>query len=276
MSLKNTTFSILTCLVFGFLISCFLQPAWGADRRDTLASAVSKPDARALAAKLLEAYGGEDALKRIDKTNYKDLGKVIQYSTISGAANTFDCEIYTKGEKTRVSMNFMGESIVTGYDGQHGWIQQGDQVFKPHPLAEKTIKDEIEHGLLLLEKLSDPSTKVELLGKKTVLGKTCDILRIKVPGETPTLFYADEDSHLVLQSEYEGVDAEQGVPATKIYTYEDYRPLDRSIEPYLVTEYCGSQLASKLILDSIQQVSVADTIFEMPPQTTSIISPGDS
>jgi predicted aspartyl protease len=276
MSFKNTILSVLTCLVFGFFTASIFQPAWGVDRRDTLASAATKTDARALAAKMLEAYGGEEALKRIDQTNYKDLGKVIQYSTISGAANTFDCEIYTKGEKTRVSMNFMGESIITGYDGQHGWIQQGDQVFKPHPLAEKTIKDEIEHGLLLLEKLTDPSTKVELLGKKTILGRPCDILKIKVPGESPTLFYADEDNHRVLQSEYEGVDAEQGVPATKIYTYEDYRQLDRTIEPYLVTEYCGSQLASKLVLDSIEQVSLADTIFEMPPQTNSIIAPGDS
>src|SRR5271156_3686173 len=199
MSFKNTILSVLTCLVFGFFTASIFQPAWGVDRRDTLASAATKTDARALAAKMLEAYGGEEALKRIDQTNYKDLGKVIQYSTISGAANTFDCEIYTKGEKTRVSMNFMGESIITGYDGQHGWIQQGDQVFKPHPLAEKTIKDEIEHGLLLLEKLTDPSTKVELLGKKTILGRPCDILKIKVPGESPTLFYADEDNHRVLQ-----------------------------------------------------------------------------
>jgi predicted aspartyl protease len=165
---------------------------------------------------------------------------------------------------------------VTGFDGQHGWIQQGDQVFKPHPLAEKTIKDEIDHGLLLLEKLLEPTTKLELVGKKTILGRTCDVLKIKVPGETPTLFYADEDTHRVLQSEYEGLDAEQGVPATKIYTYEDYRPLGRSIEPYLVTEYCGSQLASKLIVDSIEAASVDDSVFKMPPQTNSTIAEGDS
>jgi predicted aspartyl protease len=276
MSLKNATFVVLTRLVLGFFTACNFQPALATERGDTLESSFNKIDARALAAKVLDAYGGEAALKQIDETNYKDLGKVIQYSTISGAANTFDCEIFAKGEKTRVSMNFMGESIITGYNGQHGWIQQGDQVFKPHPLAEKTIKDEIEHGLLLVEKLVDPTTTLELLGKKTILGRPCDILKIKVPSDTPTLFYADEDSHRILQSEYEGVDAEQGVPATKIYTYEDYRPLDRSIEPYLVTEYCGSQLASKLVVASIEPASVDDSIYEMPPQTANAIAAGDS
>jgi hypothetical protein len=130
MSVKSPTLRLIAFPLL-VLIGSF-QPASAIERGDALA--------RALAVQLVDAYGGQEALEQIDRTNYKDIGKVIQYSTISGAANTFDCEVYSKGEKTRVSMNFMGESVVTGFDGQHGWIQQGDQVFKPHPLAEKTIR----------------------------------------------------------------------------------------------------------------------------------------
>jgi hypothetical protein len=233
-------------------------------------------DAHQLAKQIIDAYGGPEAIKHGIEAGMRSTGKVIQYSTLSGAANTFDLVMLTKGRKMRIDMEVMGQPLLTAYDGEHSWTKQGDQVIRSSSLSEKSIRDEIDHGLYLLGKLSDDQAKLRIVGTKDALGHSCDLLEITLNDESPTLFYVDRQTHLVLQSEYDGIDTEQGVDTRKIYSYEDYKPFAGSYQPYLITEYCGNQKASVLKVATIEELPIEDTAFMMPVEQASPIAAGSS
>jgi hypothetical protein len=220
--------------------------------------------ARMIAEQIVAAYGGQEVLQKVVDSGSRSLGKVLEYSTISGAANSFDCEIMSKGERMRIALDVMGQHLIYGYNGSHGWVQQGDLVFKANETTEQRIKEEIEHGLILMLKLLRPDTKLKLLPAATIFGRLCDVLQVTSSDGKPTLLYADQKTHLIVQSEYQGFDAEQGVEAAKTYTYEDYRPFDGSFVPYRVTEYSGKLKASETILSSTEDVDLEDKLFEAP------------
>lgn len=215
-------------------------------------------------------------MKHSIEAGMRTTGKVIQYSTLSGAANNFDLVILTKGKKMRIDMEVMGQALITAFDGEHSWTKQGDQVFRSSNLAEKSIRDEIDHGLFLLGKLSGDQLKLRIVGTKEILNHKCDLLEITLNDEIPTLFCVDQQTHFVVQSEYDGVDSEQGVDARKIYNYEDYKPFAGSVQPYLITEYCGVQKASVLKVASIEEIPLEDSAFTMPEEQASPIAAGSA
>ena len=95
------------------------------DSRDSKESlAKPSPQARKLAEKVLEAYGGIEKIKNLNELMYKARGTIKESSMISGAENAFDCIVYTRGDKTRVELNILGQSVVTGYNGSVSWVKQ--------------------------------------------------------------------------------------------------------------------------------------------------------
>lgn len=231
----------------------------------------SSQAAKQLAEEIIAAYGGEKVLRQVSEAGSRSKGTLIEYSTLSGAVNSFDCEILSKGEKMRIELNVMGQRLITGYDGKHGWVQQGDQVFEANEITEKRIREEIEHGLLLLLKLKDPDTKLEIVGTKVVANRPCTILQVVSTDGKPTLFYVDKSDHLIRQSQYQGFDTEQGTEAAKVFQYEDYRALDGSFVPYKVTEYSGNTKASETILATSQDADLSDQVFQLPEIAESAI-----
>jgi predicted aspartyl protease len=243
---------------------------------DTAQTVSAKEDsARHLADQILAAYGGLKTIKEVNAEGFRNIGKVVQYSTLSGAANTFECEVLTKGRKIRIAMEVMGQPLITGFNGENSWTSQGGQVYRTSPLAEKSMKEEIDHGLLLLEDLLEPSTKLALLPSTDVNGKKCEGLSITLKDGPATEFYIDPTTHLVTKSVYTGIDLEQGVPTEKNYFYDDYRSINGMLQPYKVVEYCGTQKASELSIASIVPEEIDDKEFEAPQAMPAAISKGD-
>jgi hypothetical protein len=272
---KRAFFSIQLLAILSSLTCCsnlvFAAEATQ-DKTQILASKQSSSQAAGeLADEIIAAYGGEKVLRQVSEAGSRSKGKLVEYSTLSGAVNSFDCEILSKGEKMRIELNVMGQRLITGYDGKHGWVQQGDQVFEANETTEKRITEEIEHGLLLLLKLKDPGTKLEIVGAKLVGNRPCSILQAISTDGKPTLFFVDKSDHLVRQSQYQGFDTEQGTEATKVFQYDDYRPLDGSFVPYKVTEYSGQTKASETILVTSEDADLPDKIFQLPEIAESAI-----
>lgn len=236
------------------------------EARQKKASPKDAAKARAIADQVLKAYGGYAKLKELDELAFKSIGKIEQFSTISSAANTFDSETLSKGEKMRSKIDLMGQPLVTGYDGTRCWIQQGEQIFPADPTTTNRIVEEIKHGLVLLLKLGEPGSRIDLGETIDINGRPATGLRLYAEDGKPTTFYIDDETHLVVRSEYAGTDLEQGVSAIKRFDYSDNRPVFGSIMPYKVLEYSNSKKSSETTIISIEPSNANDDVFSMPTE----------
>jgi len=221
-----------------------------------------------VAAKIFAAYGGLEKLKQVKEMAYRSHGKVSVVSGISGAANAFECEMLGKGEQLKIETKVLGQTMVLAFDGTNSWTKVGDWVSKSTETTAKRIAEELRHGLNLLTEVGEPGCKTRLLGKKQIQGKSCDVLEVVAEDGKPTTFYADEQTHLILRSEYMGTDPEQGAPSLLAVEYFDYRPVSDTNLAFKTVEYSASKKAAETVLDS-QEVglSIDDKEFRMPPES---------
>jgi predicted aspartyl protease len=221
--------------------------------------------AHQLANQIVDAVGGMAKVKEIYEAPTRSKGKITDLSAISGAANTFDAEVLSIRDKLRITVTIMGQPTVTGYNGSTSWMQQGDQVFPSDPITTQRIAEDTRHGTPLILKFQNPETIMETVPDKIVDGKPCAGLKVMADDGKPTTFYADKSTHLIMRSEYGGLDFEQGVPALKCVNYYDYRPLLGSLVSYKSIEYTADKKTSESVINSIElDRSVDDSVFEMP------------
>jgi hypothetical protein len=240
-------------------------PSFGFDTDDKELVAKPSAQARHLAAKVVDAYGGIDKIKNLNELMYTAKGAIKESSMISGAENSFDCQVFAKGDKTRVELNILGQSVVTGYNGSQSWVKQGDNVFPTDPTTAKRIQLEVEHGLKLLERMTDKDAFVALGEPKLVDGKEFPSLLVKAIDGRLTRFIIDPATNLIIRSEYSGTDLEQGLHATKANDYSDYRPVFGTQLPYTTIEYNDDKKSAETSLSDIELVPNGnDSIFDMP------------
>lgn len=223
------------------------------------------PAAYALGQKVLEAIGGYEKFKAFNDKPCRASGKIIQTSGLSGNKNAFDCQLLIKREKEKITISMLGQPLVTVYDGKVCWTQQGDTVVPADAITAKRIEEDINHGLLLLESLHSPNTRMELGKPQTIDGRACDTLIVYFTDGKPTNFAVDKETHLVLASSYPGVDLEQGLNADKTYHYADYRKIEGTMQPYKVLEYSGNTMVSETQITEVAiDNSITDDTFRMP------------
>ncbi len=227
-------------------------------------------EARLLGDQLLKAIGGYAAFKRFNDIPCRAKGKIVQTSSLSNGINTFDCDILLKREKQKITISFLGQPLTTVYDGVMCWTQQGDTVLPSDQITAKRIAEDITHGLLLLEKVASPTTRMEVGEPITIDGQHCDTLKVWAEDGEPTAFYVDKENHYVVGSSYAGVDLEQGVKVEKRYTYSDFRLVENTQQPFKVVEYSGDKKVSETLVSEVTvDPSVTDDIFIMPKERPS-------
>lgn len=223
------------------------------------------PQARKLADKVVEAYGGIEKIKNLNELMYKARGTIKESSMISGAENTFDCLVFARGDKTRVELNILGQAVVTGYNGSQSWVKQGDNVFPTDQTTSRHIQMEVEHGLKLLERIAERNSSFALGEPQTINGKSCQTLLVRASDGKLSRFSIDPATNLVIRNEYVGIDLEQGLKTIKANDYSDYRPLFGTQLPYITIEYNDGKKSTETILNAIELVPNGnDSIFDMP------------
>jgi len=253
------------------LASCLYAPGPAAcaeaEIKDVPAAAETKPaQEQELIQDILSAYGGETKMRELDAAPVRASGKITEFSTISKAQNSFDCTMVSKGNKLRIDMNVMGQPLITGYDGVQGWTEQGIQIFPADPATLERIENEIKHSLEH-EILSLTSTPAELGKPDTINGTECDVIILNTADKKPVTLYADKKTHLVLRSEFMGIDAEQGIPAKITTDYEDYREILGSQQPFKIVEYTNGQKTTEATqVDTSFVKDLSDDFFSMPAE----------
>ncbi len=238
--------------------------------RPNIIKAKNSDKAKILAKDILAAYGGEDKFKQVYEKGCHGLGKYTQISALSGAANTFNIEIFNKGDKIREEMSVLGEPLVGGFDGKHSWLKQYGEVIEDNPAGQDQTRQEIEHGLQVLLKLCDKNTGLEYIGsdKSTIY----DLLKVTTPEGISTYLYADKKTHLIAKTEFVGIDEEQGLPMTKSFRYSDYRSFSGTMIPFKMSEYCGDKKASETSLGSIKEELLSDSLFQVPKANAPLLA----
>lgn len=234
------------------------------------ASATAAAEARfsRLIEDVLSAHGGLEKLKENREKAFKSRGSVSVTSGISGASNAFECDIYEKGQKLRMEMIVLGQPMVMGHDGNKSWTQFGDWVSLSSNTASTRMADEIKHGLPALIDVSDSRSRIEVLPKQLIRGKSCDVFKVVSPDGKATTFYADPDSHLILRSEYMGTDHELGTPSVQGSEYYDYRTVAGTQLPFRCVQFSGSKKNAETVLQSItEDNSISPRHFEMPQES---------
>ncbi|RTL35252.1 MAG: hypothetical protein EKK48_29245 [Candidatus Melainabacteria bacterium] len=268
MSIKSRFLSLF--VIFSTIASASSLPAVAIDidldsRDSREALAKPSPQARKLAEKIVEAYGGIEKIKNLNELMYKAKGTIKESSMISGAENTFDCLVFARGDKTRVELNILGQPVVTGYNGSQSWVKQGDNVFPTDATTAKHIQLEVEHGLKLLERIAERNSYLALGEPQSVNGKLCQTLLIRASDGKFSRFSIDPTTNLVVRNEYTGIDLEQGLKTVKANDYLDYRPIFGTQLPYTTIEYNDGKKSTETLLTEIELVPNGnDTIFDMP------------
>jgi len=229
------------------------------------ASSKDRAKAIALAKQVLDANGGLANLKKFDREGYRVTGVIRHFSSMSGSENSFDFESDVMGNKQKITMDFMGQELVTGFDGKICWSKQDNNVLPADPLASVRIKEEIDHSLILLESLLEPEADVRILEPVDFKGKKCDILLAKAIDGKDTKIFLDQKTHLVLRTEFEGNDQEQGTSCLKGYEYFNYKTVSGTKQPGRVVEYSDQKKVSDVTIKTFDtSVKLTEDIFSMP------------
>lgn len=224
-----------------------------------------KSKALALAKQVVDANGGLANLKKFDHDGYRVSGLIRHFSSMSGSENSFDFTSDVMGNKQKITMDFMGQELVTGFDGKTCWSKQDNNVLPADPLASLRIKEEIDHSLLILEQLLEPDRKLGLLESVDFKGKKCDVLVAKADDGKDTRLFIDPKTHLVLRSEFDGNDQEQGTPCLKGYEYFNYKTVSGTKQPGRVVEYSDQKKVSDVTVKKFDtSVKLTEEVFQMP------------
>ncbi len=265
---------ISALIIYFFTFRCLVT--CGATDTVNIKTESSSPAAQQLVAEILAAYGGEKKFRQIYEQGCHGFGKYTQISSLSGAANNFDVEIFNKGDKIREEMKVLGEPLIGGFDGKRSWLKQGGEVIEDNPGNRDQTREEIEHGLQLLLKLPAKTTLLELRENNNPALTNCQALAVRTADGIATLIYADKKTHLISCTEFIGLDEEQGVPVTRSFHYEDYRPFSGTMLPYKTVNYSGDKKVSEVRLSSIIREPLPDIIFQVPKAQQTLIGKNES
>ncbi len=224
----------------------------------------------------LNAYGGEHKFKQVYEKGCHGYGKYTQISALSGAVNTFDIEIFNKGDKIREEMNVLGEPLIGGFDGKHSWLKQYGEIIEDNPASQDMARQEIEHGLQVMFRFGSKNTRFDYLGTESAGNNVYDVLRVTTSEGIATIVYVDKKTHLIGRTEFIGIEEEQGLAVKKSFHYDDYRPFLGSTIPYKMTEYNGNTKVSETVLTSIKEELLNDAIFQAPKANPPLLAKNQS
>jgi predicted aspartyl protease/tetratricopeptide (TPR) repeat protein len=217
---------------------------------------------------VITAFGGPTKLKEMRDHPIRAHATIGSSSSISSAANSYECDVLEKADKMRIEMTMLGMPMIIAYDGKNGWTQYGDWVTRSTSTTTQMLADELKHGLAALADAIDQNSQVQALPKRTLNGKLCGLLKVTSPEGKSTTFYVDPITHLIARAEYAGTDHELGTQTLQAVEYSDYRPVAGSQHPFRIVQYSGSKKKSETEIKSIDaDVAIDDKVFQMPPES---------
>lgn len=211
--------------------------------------------------KNIDARGGMDKIKALQTV--KMTGKFVMGGGQMEAPVTMQMK---RPSSVRLDMEFQGQSVVQGYDGETAWainpFTGGAEAQKVSGEEAENIKDNADmEGVLIDYKAK--GHKITLAGKEDVSGKPAYKLKVeKKSGKTETI-YVDAASFLEVKTV-----ATRSMMGNEmeIETYTtDYRPVNGFLIPFNIDSKAEGNSIMTVTIDKAEgNVPVEDAIFKLP------------
>ena len=156
-------------------------------------------------------------------------------------------------------IDFDGFEIETGYNGKSGWrrdSREGLQTLTGAESRDFQTEADLRGNLWFNAKQS----KAKITGGETVNinGKTAIVVRLAYPRGTVAKLFFDPGSDLLIREEISFGNA------TKIYDYEDYRPVGKIKIPFSVKMQNGAEIFLVKFNQIVPDEKIAASVFDFP------------
>lgn len=213
--------------------------------------------------KIFLAYGGRDALDKLDKS-YVLIG---EQSDLAAEPHVSKFRQARKGAALRIDVEPGGEAaaISTVYDGVAAWKATG-KVVEELPAAQAALlRNEREYEPSVLSHFEQPGWTYKLLGRTTY--RATPVFAIEVShegGGEPVSVYVDEKNYLVVGIAHGGVATD----------FSQYRPAAGTMVPFKQVQFADEKPVMEVSVSSIDtSTEIDDTQFRRPDRPNEIRLP---
>ncbi|HYL97789.1 MAG TPA: hypothetical protein VEZ90_02455 [Blastocatellia bacterium] len=227
---------------------------------------VASPAARAqtaeeLVPKIIAALGGAERIKAI-KTQ-----RITAKISFGDKDGTILVE-FKAPNMIREQIDFMGRSVIRGYDGKNGWqINPFTGSNEPQALSPEDTKSIAEEAELEgpVVGYKEKGNKLELLGKQAVNGTDAYKMKVTLANGDIHYYYYDCKSYLKLK--WEATRQDQGQDFVLESFFSDYRRVDGLMYPFSIkSDTQGGQGGQQITTEKIEvNIPLDNSKFTQPP-----------
>lgn len=221
------------------------------------------PDLYELIPKVFLAYGGKEAMEKLDKS-YTIFGEQTALST---GAQAMKFRQLRKGENLRIDVEPGAEAapISSVYDGLAAWKATGKLVEEIPREQAKVLRLERDRQPAILTRFQHPSYTFRLIGRTTHHATPVIAIEVTREAESPETVYVDEKNYQVVAITYKGLDAQSQPVEDVTIDFSQYRPAGGTLVPFKQIQYVNDKPVLQLDLSSIDTISeIDDSQFRRP------------
>jgi outer membrane lipoprotein-sorting protein len=213
----------------------------------------------------------EEVLQKYYKAVNQEKLNTVQTVTVSGKVLQGGMEIpmtimQKRPTKFRTEATFQGMNILSGYDGEIGWMinpfmgQTEAQPMTEEQLEQTKDQADIDGYLYNYEK---KGFTLELLPQEDMDGTKVYPIKVTKKNGDVVNNYLDAENYIVLKTKAKV--KMMGVETEAETYFSNYKPVDEMIFPFNIETKAGGQTAVQIVFDSVEfNKEVADSLFVMP------------
>lgn len=229
------------------------------------AASTELPTARAVIDRHIEVAGGKDAFLKHESILIK--GKTEVAGKELGGSMSLATK---KPNKMALTVDMMGISIKTGFDGKIGW--QLNPLTGPSVMEGGELRDVSRQSDFFAILKDDKGFKsMENLGKAEFEGEECyKIKLVYADGSEVTEYYSIKTG---LQKGFVGSQESQLGTITATSVNEEHKKFGALTLPSRVTQkMAGAGLSQTMVVQSVEFDNVPDSMFEPPAEIKALLS----
>lgn len=223
-------------------------------------TAASAQTVEELIAKNIAAKGGAATLQEVQ--SLKQTGQVVMMGM------EIPVVIYQKRpHRMRTEMEMQGMKIVSGFDGEVGWMENpmmGDGAQKLEGEQSVQLKRQADLDGMLVD-FEEKGFAIEYAGEGTVGDKKAYKLAVVDPDGNKSVLFLDADTYLELKVEADGTNPMSGANVKVETFFDDYRDVNGRLMPFVMEIKMDGQTFQKVQFSKIElNGTVDDALFAFP------------
>ena len=237
-------------------------------------AAAEEPTLADVLAKVFLAYGGKEALGRLDKQHVfvgeqTTVGEGADGQSAGGVKSPF--RQVRRGSSLRIDIETGGESSATVYDGASGWKASGKIVSELSADMTKILAKQRSREPWIFSHYEDPQFTFKLMGRTTY--RATPVWAVEVDdGSVKTTFYIDQRNYQIIGSTYTTPDPETKAAVAVATDFQEYRPAAGTLVPFKQVQYVNDKPVFEIAFTSIDAAKEPDeSNFRRPDRPDEIV-----